>query len=390
MKRNIGISLILIVLMLLSCEKSNKNDSPIVSELIYPDDIKVPFGKVNFRWSRSHDNDNDTVYYDLYLGEKDNLKLVKDNLLITSYSLHDLLPHYTYYWKVISHDTHGNRVESNQLMFYTENTIPSQFDFIYPQNGMNKVKTDTLFKWFSAKDTDGDKLVYKMNLMSNYNDVEYNISDTSLAISDLLYGQIYSIYMKVSDGIDIRSINSILFKTENEVGSFIDPRDNNKYKWVKIAGHTIMAENLRYGVVGQPKENDTVEMVIHPDNNISEKLGGFYSYAEIISYKDIEYGENDEIQGICPKGWHIPTRKELNEINLSDNYLYYVSEEYGGDDIYYFNGYPFRFKSGVFEETKSLSTYSLNGLMYYFGGFVNINYGYDERSALGPLRCVKD
>lgn len=33
---------------------------------------------------------------------------------------------------------------------------------------------------------------------------------------------------------------------EEKAGSFIDPRDNNTYRWVKIGNQIWMAENLRF------------------------------------------------------------------------------------------------------------------------------------------------
>ncbi len=104
--------------------------------------------------------------------------------------------------------------------------------------------------------------------------------------------------------------------------NFTDPRDGQIYPTVKIGNQCWMAKNLNYG---QYKES-----VFHNDpdghsdvanNSIVEKYafdndtsnfalyGGLYDWNEMMNYNSMEGG-----QGICPDGWHVPTKDEFDEL----------------------------------------------------------------------------
>ena len=76
----------------------------------------------------------------------------------------------------------------------------------------------------------------------------------------------------------------------SETGTFIDERDSNEYRWVKIGNQTWMAENLRY-----------------------EKYAYVSSAVFGQSYpREYFYNTNDD--AVCPDGWHIPSDKEVTEL----------------------------------------------------------------------------
>ena len=100
-------------------------------------------------------------------------------------------------------------------------------------------------------------------------------------------------------------IYPVIFKTCGD--PFTDTRDGQIYNTVLIGEQCWMAENLNIGEM----INGTEEMI---DNGIIEKYcydddtlncdiyGGLYQWDEMMQYKS-----NNVRQGICPKGWQLPT-----------------------------------------------------------------------------------
>jgi uncharacterized protein (TIGR02145 family) len=89
-----------------------------------------------------------------------------------------------------------------------------------------------------------------------------------------------------------------LTKSKNKKGTFVDERDGQQYGWVKIGKQVWMSQNLNYkskaGLYYYPDAADTTN---------SKKEGLFYSF-EALKY-------------VCPKGWHIPSNAEWNELETS-------------------------------------------------------------------------
>lgn len=121
---------------------------------------------------------------------------------------------------------------------------------------------------------------------------------------------------------------------EIKYDTMIDPRDKRVYKIVKIApegknySQVWMAENLNYA--------DSVRTPILKGNNwcyndsakYCEVSGRYYSWIAAIDSialandskdpvncgRDKRCGFNRRVQGICPDGWHLPTRDELGQL----------------------------------------------------------------------------
>jgi len=185
-------------------------------------------------------------------------------------------------------------------------------------------------------------------------------------------------------------------------------RDGNQYRIVKIGKQWWMGENLRYGQViptdREQTNNDTVEMYRITHCPSRDSIGGVYSWLEAMNYKP------DDPRGICPEGWHIPTRSDWDTLfePFPDSYSrkYYGKNGLSNLNLDLNNGGDKRY--GYFE-ANCYSTYGFWSSSYrledysYGSYFVEFNYtdgdimrGFGfELHGYGPLvyysvRCVKD
>lgn len=92
------------------------------------------------------------------------------------------------------------------------------------------------------------------------------------------------------------------YKYEN-CGSFTDPRDGEEYKLACIGDQVWFAENLRWAGKGMCYDND-------PGYCVNE--GRLYDVWEALGKQTSANG--DTIQGICPDGWHIPSKAEFEKL----------------------------------------------------------------------------
>ena len=104
-------------------------------------------------------------------------------------------------------------------------------------------------------------------------------------------------------------------------GTMTDSRDGQTYKTVPIGTQTWMAENLNYETANSYCYNDKV-------SNCT-KYGRLYTWASAMdsagtwSANGKGCGDNKTcsptypVRGVCPEGWHLPTRAEWNTLFTS-------------------------------------------------------------------------
>ena len=111
-------------------------------------------------------------------------------------------------------------------------------------------------------------------------------------------------------------------------GTMIDSRDGNTYKTVKIGEQVWMAENLNYAdSVKTPSLKGQSSCYDGAAANC-EKYGRLYTWAaaidsvklanDVMNPLDCGYGKtcglSGTVQGICPSGWHLPSRDEWDTL----------------------------------------------------------------------------
>lgn len=103
----------------------------------------------------------------------------------------------------------------------------------------------------------------------------------------------------------------------NDCGTFRDPRDQEVYRLACIGDQVWFAENLRYEVEGSLE----VEWASHPEL----RLGRLYD-SEMVAGDDAPWTgwmEGDApIRGICPEGWHVPSRQDFAKLFEAISYPY--------------------------------------------------------------------
>lgn len=95
-----------------------------------------------------------------------------------------------------------------------------------------------------------------------------------------------------------------------------DLRDNQVYKTTQIGDQVWMAENLNYVTHGGYADDGTRNTCLY---STCEKYGRYYQWTAAMDMpKTMEAidVEGKTIQGICPKGWHIPNMDELDTLLL--------------------------------------------------------------------------
>lgn len=142
---------------------------------------------------------------------------------------------------------------------------------------------------------------------------------------------IHWVKMEVKDRFNQTSIDSIWLETYGSIkdtSHFLDPRDGQVYKTVRLFGLTWMAENLNYGkminVTDTVNDNSIVEKYcFQNDSNQRVDQGGaltFYDFMEIVNH------DTSLLTDICPVGWELPSKADWSLITESiDRPMYYFA-----------------------------------------------------------------
>ena len=112
--------------------------------------------------------------------------------------------------------------------------------------------------------------------------------------------------------------------------------DGNVYDAVKIGNQVWMAENLRttryangdlIPVGTSSSEYDPYRYIPNNDESLVSKYGYLYNYVAVAHGEDKGNDSKAIIQGVCPKGWHLPSKSELEQLvsYMSTQELYCAS-----------------------------------------------------------------
>ena len=181
------------------------------------------------------------------------------------------------------------------------------------------------------------------------------------------------------------------------------------YHTVKIGSQTWMKENLDVGAMidslQNPSNNGTIEKYCYGNDTANcNKYGGLYQWDEAM-----DYSTTNGAKGICPTGWHIPTRAEFDTlaaaVHNNSNSLKAVGQgasQLGGAGTNT-SGFSallagFRWHDGHFDYLEAASTFwSSTEFNAPYADYLSLaHYGssiflsYSNREFGNSIRCIKD
>ncbi len=202
---------------------------------------------------------------------------------------------------------------------------------------------------------------------------------------------------------------------------FCDTRDKQIYQWVKIGTQTWMAENLNYNPSDDDDDDGVAKNSWCYDNDTAncDIYGRLYDWATAMALPETcntqsECDTESPHQGICPEGWHLPSRGEWDiltkftdnvstaatRLKSKDDWAEYNGSLIKGTDDYGFNALPGGFCQDF---NSSFNEVNIGGFWWILEGLSNIAYCKNMNSEFQnvnenacskmdglSVRCVKD
>ena len=195
-------------------------------------------------------------------------------------------------------------------------------------------------------------------------------------------------------------------------GTMTDTRDGQTYKTVKIGSQEWMAENLNYEIDSSFCYNDSA--------TYCDKYGRLYRWATAVGKLESECGygyvcslPSGNIQGVCPSGWHMPSKTEWEMLfnavggQLTAGKMLKStsgwSDEGNGEDEFGFSVLPsgYMSKGGAYDYAKTYTSLlsstefeDYDGIGAYVvtlnSHYDYVNLDYSNKSYGFSVRCVKD
>ena len=170
-----------------------------------------------------------------------------------------------------------------------------------------------------------------------------------------------------------------------------------------------MAQNLNYAYL-LPSYNNSLDSSSFCYNNDPANCvtyGRLYTWSGAIDSAGLEKAGmtcgsglmcdfDEDIQGVCPDGWHLPSEAEFKTlqttaVNLSGLTDYGFEPQFGG--LYYTSGnYSTMGSNGLYISSTESSYYAVSGMWLKAGReeIVVSVLDSDNKNQRRPVRCIKD
>ena len=229
------------------------------------------------------------------------------------------------------------------------------------------------------------------------------------AIHSKCGGADYNLVTQYCDGSDNKVKNMSACSNPDPTTYFCDTRGGKLYKYVVIGTQTWMAENLNFNTCGSKCYNNS-------ESNC-DIYGRLYNWATAMNidatYNSIAVIASANFRGVCPVGWHVPSRAEWDVLTnfvggastegtkLKATSGWNVYETYGnGTDDYGFSALPGGYgfsgdsfysvgNSGYWWSASGHDSYkAYSRSMYHYGE--DAGWGSNDKSTLFSVRCLQD
>ncbi len=316
----------------------------------------------------------------------------------------------TYRLTVIRVDAKGNRDSTSSRITVT-NPRPS----FWVDNTVGEVGTRLQLQVVSLNAGQLAKVEWGVGALA----LATGRSDTTIELPQVPTED-YPVHVRVTDERgNMSAVDTVRVRVRQGV-RITDARDGQRYRIVTIGKQTWMAQNLIYRQTTGTK--DTFGICLLPDQADCAKYGRLYTWAEAMvadsAYnRKIWPGGSARRQGLCPTGWHIPSRSEWEELiataggweragarlKSAGGWIGGDSTGFGTDD-FWFSAHPSTpgvvdnrlqgFGEGAWWWSTAQETNPTDGKyttdFRTFNTGTGITFSASEKSGTESLRCLKD
>jgi uncharacterized protein (TIGR02145 family) len=192
---------------------------------------------------------------------------------------------------------------------------------ITTDNALTKISCDAMDSWFISTELEKNNLLFRWDLGNDQAwETNYLIfSSWETYVPD----GIYTIVLEVIDKNNMvdQSVKTLKIDNGQLFDIFIDSRDSEEYKVLKLGEDIWMAENLRHSI-------GTGSVPVHCDYTSDKDYGFLYSW--------------DNAMLVCPEGWHLPSDQDWKKLEI-----------YLGMDIEEVDQFESRYSGSVGEKLKA-------------------------------------
>ena len=299
---------------------------------------------------------------------------------------------------------------------------------------MEKDKSSSSFKGSEPVEVSSSSAKETKNSSDSKSSNSVKTDDSSSSSKDKSSSSVNSSSsVKSSNSSSVKQSSSSVGSTDPDdvvTGTMTDSRDNKVYKTVTIGTQTWMAENLNYAYTSVPYKfdskygsytSDSTSWCYDDDPSNCDKYGRLYTWATSMDSIgtwstngiDCGYGSTCSptypVRGICPTGWHLPTKAEFETLFTAVGGSFQAAKrlkstsgwEAAGEatDAYGFSALPAgaRDNKGAFSSpglyayfwsATEFRDYAYNMFLYSNDEFAYLKYNYKYYGF--SVRCVKD